>query len=500
MTTKARILEWPAASADALPTALWDAAGVAAATGGVARGADCFVANVATDSREIEQGGLFFAMRGEAMDGHKFLATARERGASLAVVERPVDMPHVLVKDSFVALQALGAAARARVLPEARIIGVTGSVGKTSVKEAIFAALNRASRGLGHRSVKSYNNHVGVPLSLARMPARTLYGIFEMGMNHAGEIRELTAQVRPHVAVVTNIAPAHIENLGSEEAIADAKAEIFEGLVEGGTAVIPADSPHYERLKAAAEARGAKVLSFGRAPFADVRLLDALNSPGYGGRGGGSLVTADLGDIRLCYMVSTPGEHWVMNSLAVMAVVRAVGADFGSAGLAMAELEGLVGRGEQTLVGTPDGGKALVIDESYNANPASMRSTLAVLKDEKATRRIAVLGAMKELGDFGPALHAQLLAPVAEAGVDFALLVGAEMAALAEELGKSPVSALGKPIAFAHCQTTDEAIAHLAALGLADGDAILVKGSNSVGLGRLVSALVAVPAPKSDRR
>lgn len=498
-TNKARVIEWPAESADALPTALWDAAGVAAATGGTTR-ADCFIANVATDSREIEQGGLFFALQGEAMDGHKFLTAAREKGATLAVVERVVDMPHVLVKDSFEALKALGAAARARIVPEAKIIGVTGSVGKTSVKEAIHAVLNRASRGLAHRSVKSYNNHVGVPLSMARMPARTLYGIFEMGMNHAGEISALTAQVRPHVAVVTNIAPAHIENLGSEEAIADAKAEIFEGLVEGGTAVIPADSPHYERLKAAAEARGAKVLSFGRARHADVRLLDALTAPGYGGRSGGSLVTADLGDIRLCYTVSAPGEHWVMNSLAVMAVVRAVGADFGSAGLAMAELEGLVGRGARTEIATPDGGTALMIDESYNANPASMRSTLAMLRDETVRRRIAVLGAMKELGDFAPALHAQLLEPIADAGVDFALLVGPEMAALAQELGTSPTSALGKPIGFAHCQNADEAIARLAAFGLANGDAVLVKGSNSVGLGKLVTALADGTALKSDRR
>jgi UDP-N-acetylmuramoyl-tripeptide--D-alanyl-D-alanine ligase len=499
MTNKARILDWPTDPADALPTALWSAAEVAAATGG-RTSAECFIANVATDSREIEEGGLFFAMRGEAMDGHRFLPVARERGASLAVVERPVDMPHVLVEDSFAALRALGAAARARVLPEARIIGVTGSVGKTSVKEAIFAALDRSSRGAAHRSVKSYNNHVGVPLSLARMPARTLYGIFEMGMNHAGEISGLTAQVRPHVAVITTIAPAHIENLGSEEAIADAKAEIFEGLVEGGTAIIPADSPHFARLKAAAQARGASILSFGRSPHADVRLLDALPAPGYDGRSGGSLVTADLGDIRLCYTVAAPGEHWVINSLMVMAVVRAVGADFGAAGLAMAELEGLAGRGARSRITTPDGGTALLMDESYNANPASMRSTLAVLQAENARRRIAVLGAMKELGDFGPALHAQLLAPVAEAKVDFALLVGPDMAALAAELGKSPVSALGKPIAFAHCQTTDEAIARLAAFGLADGDAVLVKGSNSVGLGRLVSALVAGAAPQSDRR
>ena len=251
------------------------------------------------------------------MDGHRFVDAAFAKGATAAVVDRPVDGPHVLVKDTTRALQLLAKAARERT--DATVIGVTGSVGKTSVKEALFAALDRSSRGRAHRSVKSYNNHVGVPLSLARMPARTKYGVFEMGMNHAGEIDALTRQVRPHVAVITTIAPAHIENLGSEEAIADAKAEIFAGLEPGGTAVIPADSPHFARLRAAAEKAGAKVVSFGRAASADVRLLDAVAAPG-----GGSLVTADMGDRRLCYTVASPGEHWVTNSLAVMAAARAL--------------------------------------------------------------------------------------------------------------------------------------------------------------------------------
>ena len=490
-TKKARIMAWPANPADNLPQPLWTIEEVAKATGGKVGGAPAngLLSNVATDSREIVDGGLFFAMQGEAMDGHRFIPTAFERGAGAAIVERSVEQPHVLVKDSFAALQALAAAARARVAPEARIIGVTGSVGKTSVKEAIFAVLDRCSMGRAHRSVKSYNNHVGVPLSLSRMPASALYGIFEMGMNHAGEIAALTAQVRPHVAVITTIAPAHIENLGSEEAIADAKAEIFGGLMPGGTAVIPSDSPYCERLRAAAEALGAKVLTFGRAAGSDVRLLDALPAPAYDGRAGGSLVTADLGDIRLCYTVGAPGEHWVTNSLAVMAVVRAVGGDFGAAGLALAELEGLAGRGARMDIATPDGGKALLIDESYNANPASMRSTLTMLGQAQARRRVAVLGAMKELGDFAPRLHAGLAEPIAQAKVDFAVLVGAEMAALAAELGKSTYSVLGKPIAFAHCQSVDEAQKALAGFGLAGGDAVLVKGSNSVGLGALVKAL-----------
>jgi UDP-N-acetylmuramoyl-tripeptide--D-alanyl-D-alanine ligase len=484
----ARIMDWPAWAEDEAPRVLWSAVEVAAATGGKAS-ADFLITNTATDSREITDGGLFFAMRGEAMDGHKFVTKAFQMGASAAVVEKPIKRPHILVPDSFAALQALGQAARDRVAADTRIIGVTGSVGKTSVKEAIYAALDRSSLGLAHRSVKSYNNHVGVPLSLARMPGHVRYGIFEMGMNHAGEISALTKQVRPHVAVITAIAPAHIENLGSEEAIVAAKAEIFEALeafegAPGGVAIIPADSPHVEQLREAAQARGSRVLTFGRAVGADVRLLDALP-----GMLGGTLITADLGDCRMCYTVSAPGDHWVLNSLAVMAVVRAVGGDLGAAGLALADMPGLAGRGERSQIMTRDGGTALVIDESYNANPASMRSTLEVLAQAKAKRRIAVLGAMKELGEFAPKLHAELAEPIMAAGVDFAVLVGPEMAALAQELGKSTKAALGKGLTFAHCANVDEARAALTDFGLVGEDAVLVKGSNSVGLGALVAWL-----------
>ncbi|MGN6497218.1 MAG: UDP-N-acetylmuramoyl-tripeptide--D-alanyl-D-alanine ligase [Tsuneonella sp.] len=476
------ILRWPADRRDALGLALWDADAIAAATGGAASGAfQC--AGVEIDSRDVRSGDLFVALKGEATDGHKFLAKAFANGAAAALVSEPIDAPHVLVEDTTRALVALGAAAGERA--QARRIGVTGSVGKTGVKEAIFAALDRTSRGHAHRSVRSYNNHVGVPLSLARMPARSRYGVFEMGMNHAGEIAALTGQVRPHVAVITTIAPAHIENLGSEEAIADAKAEIFGGLVEGGTAVIPADSPHFERLRVHALAAGARVLSFGRARHADVRLLDAIPSAN-----GGSLVTADLGATRVCYSVAEPGEHWVANSLAVMAAVSACGGDLGAAGLALAEMGGLKGRGARHRIAAP-GGHALLIDESYNANPASMRATLRQLGQTPATRRVAVLGAMKELGDFAPGFHAQLAEPLGEAQVDFAVLVGEEMLPLARELGKGGALPLGKAVAFAHCDSPAGAISALEEYGLTAGDALLVKGSNSVGLNRLVAHFTA---------
>ncbi|GGC25495.1 UDP-N-acetylmuramoyl-tripeptide--D-alanyl-D-alanine ligase [Novosphingobium marinum] len=480
MGAQVRVLDWPTSLEDLNGTALWDAVAIARAVRGTAN-AQFQASGVEIDSRDVVPGDLFFALKGESTDGHRFLQGAFEKGAAAAVVDRPVDYPHVLVRDTNAALEALAKAARER--SAARIVGVTGSVGKTGVKEALFLALDRSSRGAAHRSVKSYNNHVGVPLSLARMSSRAKFGVFEMGMNHAGEISALTAQVRPHVALVTTVAPAHIENLGSEEAIADAKAEIFEGLEPGGVAIIPADNRHCARLKAAAEARGAQIVSFGAASHADVRLLDAVDAPG-----GGSLVTADMGDRRVCYTVSAPGEHWIANSLAVMAAVRAAGGDLGAAGVALGELPGLAGRGARTDIAAK-GGSAILIDESYNANPASMRATLAQLGQTPARRRIAVLGAMKELGDFTPSFHAALADPIAEADVDFVVLVGDEMAALAEELGKPERSALGKALRFAHCADVEQAGQAVREFGLERGDAILVKGSNSVGLSALVTSL-----------
>jgi UDP-N-acetylmuramoyl-tripeptide--D-alanyl-D-alanine ligase len=470
---------WPVTARDVLPLALWSAAEIEQATGGVASH-DFQASGVEMDSRDVKPGDVFVALIGEAMDGHKFIAKAFEKGAVAAITDRTVDYPHVLVGDTTAALHALARAARDRAVDATRI-AVTGSVGKTGVKEAIFSCLDRASRGAAHRSVRSYNNHVGVPLSLARMCARSRFGVFEMGMNHAGEIAPLTDHVRPHVALITTIAPAHIENLGSLEAIADEKAQIFTGLVPGGTAIIPADADHADRLIAQAAACGAKVITFGRAKNADVRLLDAIPAAG-----GGSLVTADLGDIRLCYTIAEPGEHWIVNSLGVMAAVRAAGGDLASAGLALAEMGGMKGRGARHTLSIA-GGAALLIDESYNANPASMRATLSALAATPATRRLAVLGSMKELGDFADAFHRQLAEPILEAGVTHAVLVGAEMLSLADELGKAVTPALGKGPSFTHCETPAEAIAALEQFGLAHGDAVLVKGSNSVGLGRLVT-------------
>ena len=452
-------------------TPLWTSQAIEHATGGVAS-APFAVSGVAFDSREVGPGDLFVAMKGESADGHRFADQAFAQGATGAIVSTPVDHPHILVADTARALEALGVASRARM--KGKVIGVTGSVGKTGTKEALFQALDRAEPGTVHRSIKSYNNHVGVPLSLARMPAASSHGVFEMGMNHAGELSALTRFVRPHVAIVTAIAPAHIEFFGSEEAIARAKAEIFEGLEPGGTAIIPYDSPHVATLYNHAERHAARILTFGRGDGADVRATEAVAAPG-----GGSLVTARLPEAELCFTVSAPGDHWVSNALAVLAAVEAVGGDLGAAGLALAEMPGLPGRGERLRVKAP-GGEALLIDESYNANPLSMAATLRQLGREQADRRIAVLGAMRELGDQGAALHAGLAPLLAEGRVDFAILVGAEMAPLAD--------ALDGRTGFVHVDDRDAATQALRA-EMRGGDAILVKGSNGVGLSRLVAAL-----------
>jgi UDP-N-acetylmuramoyl-tripeptide--D-alanyl-D-alanine ligase len=449
---------------------LWSHEKLLAAVGGTASGT--FDAQgVAFDSREIGQGDLFFAMKGEETDGHLFADKAFANGASGAIVSEAIVHPHILVDDTMEALNALGRASRARVA--GKIIGVTGSAGKTGTKEALYSALDRSSRGHAHRSVKSYNNHVGVPLSLSRMPRDTQYGVLEMGMNHVGELRELAQLVRPHVAVVTTIAPAHIGFFKDEAEIADAKAEIFEGLMPGGTAIIPADSPHYPRLRAAAAKHTDNIVSFGFSPNANVRVLDHVAAAD-----GGSLITAQLPTGALCFTLSQPGKHWIANSMAVLAVVEAVGGDLAAAGLAMAE------RGARHQISV-NGGTALLIDESYNANPASMAATIGELGNTGVGRHIAVLGAMKELGHKSDEYHVALATCLAAAKVDFAIFVGEEMQILAQELK----AGLEGPAEFAHCATAREAL-DLLKSNLRDSDTILVKGSNSIGLSSVVKALV----------
>ncbi|WP_066549052.1 MULTISPECIES: UDP-N-acetylmuramoyl-tripeptide--D-alanyl-D-alanine ligase [unclassified Sphingomonas] len=455
-------------------TPLWTSAEIAAATGGTAN-ADFVVSGVTFDSREVGPGDLFVALRGATTDGHRFLDQARAQGAAGALVGADWDGPQVRVADTMAALEALAQASRARMA--GRVIGVTGSVGKTGTKEALFAALDRSSPGEVHRSVKSYNNHTGVPLSLARMPRAMRFGVFEMGMNHAGELSALTRIVRPHCALITAIAPAHIEFFKDESGIADAKAEIFEGLEPGGTAIVPFDSVHYPRLRAAAERYAGRVVSFGSGAGADVRALESMRT-----RTGGTYLSARVGTHEVNLTLAQPGGHWVSNALCVLAAVDAVGGDLGLAALALGELGGLAGRGERTRIDLGAGDPVLLIDESYNANPASMRATLAVLGEEAAARRIVVLGDMRELGADSPGYHAALAEPMVAAGVDFALLVGPEMAALA--------SALEGRVDFVHVADAASARERVVAL-VRPGDAVLVKGSNGIGLAAVVTALKA---------
>lgn len=422
---------------------------------------------VTFDSREVIGGELFVAMRGEQVDGHRFLEQAAQRGAAGFLVEHPVAHPHVRVADSFEALRLLGQASRGRV--DATIVGVTGSVGKTGTKEALRQVFERMAPGRTHASVKSYNNHTGVPLSLARMPASSRYAVFEMGMNHAGEIAELTRQVHPDVAAITWVAGVHLEHFPDGEAgIARAKAEIFEGVPQGGWAVIPADTPHTALLRQAAAARDLRQLSFGWAAEADVRVLRADI-----GADGSELVASVCGEELHCH-VGLAGRHWINNALCVLATVRAAGGDLGEAGLALGALRPLAGRGARVTIAVADG-TATILDESYNANPASMAAALAVLRDTPAKRRLAVLGAMRELGGASDALHAGLAPPILDAGIAELALVGAEMEALRLD-------------GATHLVDGDAALLW-ARSTLRDGDVLLVKGSNSVGLGKLVLAL-----------
>jgi UDP-N-acetylmuramoyl-tripeptide--D-alanyl-D-alanine ligase len=458
-------------------TALWTSDEIVAATGGTLHGEPFEVSGVTFDSREVEHGWLFVAMPGTVADGHDYVARAFAAGAAGALVSKPVEGPHILVADVPKALTDLAIASRNRC--GGTIVGVTGSVGKTSSKEALYVALGRYARGRVHRSVKSYNNHTGVPLSLARMPRDSEFAVLEMGMNAKGEIAALTRLVRPHVAMVTTIASAHIEHLGSMEAIADAKAEIFEGLEPGGIAILPEDTPYRDRLVKAARKHAARTITFGHGE-ADVSVVHAVRS-----EQGGSLVTARLTESELTYTIAQRGDHWVTNSLAVLAAVEAVGADLAIAGLALADMSGLKGRGERHRIAI-DGGDYLLIDESYNANPASMAATLKALGEERdVQRRIAVLGPMRELGGHAEDLHAGLAPAVIEAKVDQLILVGEDMRPLE--------AALNGAVPVTRADDVDAACDALAKL-VRPGDAVLVKASNSIGLAKLVDHMVREPA------
>ncbi len=462
-----------------MTTPLWTRDEIVAATGAAVRGGFSAANGASIDTRTVAPGDLFFAITGEARDGHDFVRDALSKGAAAAVisVERAAEFrdagPHLVVPDVLQAMRELGIAARRRT--SARIVAITGSVGKTGTKEAMRLALS--SQGATHASVASYNNHWGVPLTLARMPRNSDFGIFEIGMNHEGEIRPLTALVRPHVAIVTTIEPVHIEFFRSIWSIADAKGEIFSGMETGGTAVLNRDSPYFERLFAHAMASAAgRVVSFGENAAADVRAERIITKPDQ------SIVEARVFGEPVIYRIGTAGRHIALNSLSVLCAAHALGADLAAAALAFVELKPPVGRGERTMLCLTDG-EALLIDESYNANPASMRAALATLGSvelARRARRIAVLGDMRELGPAGPALHQELAEAVEANKVDVIFAAGTLMGHLIERLPQARVAA--------HTNTSAELVEAVCA-AVRPGDAVMVKGSLSMQMGLVVKAL-----------
>jgi UDP-N-acetylmuramoyl-tripeptide--D-alanyl-D-alanine ligase len=460
---------------------LWTLDAMASAMGAERQGAlPDAVHGLSIDSRTVLSAEAFFAITGDSRDGHDFVKAALAAGAALAVVaasrrqEFPPDAPLLIVPDVLEGLRALARAARAR--SDAKVIGVTGSVGKTSTKEALRLALGR--EGETHASIASYNNHWGVPLSLARCPQSARFAVFEIGMSAPGEIEPLTRLVRPHVAIVTTVEPVHLEFFRSVAAIADAKGEIFAGLEPGGAAVINADNPHYARLRRHAKAAGAgRIVAFGARARSDARLLKYSLQPDC------STAHARILGADVTYKIGAPGYHLVVNSLAVLAAVSLVGGDLALAALALAELAPAAGRGSRITLAVNGGGTALLIDESYNANPASMRAALALLGQARMGprgRRVAVLGDMLELGAKGPALHADLLAPIVANAVDLVFCAGPLMQNLWEAL---PSERRGGYADTAAALESDIVAA------IRPGDAIMVKGSFGSKMGPLVKAL-----------
>ena len=436
------------------------------------------VAGISIDSRTLAKSDAFFAIQGENRDGHEFVGGALKAGAGLAVVARGQEQrfsgaPLLIIPDVLEGLRDLARAARARL--HARVVAVTGSVGKTGTKEALRLALS--ANGETHASVSSYNNHWGVPLSLARCLESVKYAVFEIGMNHAGEITPLTKLVRPQVAIITTIEPVHLEYFGSLEKIADAKAEIFAGIEKGGATVLNRDNGQYERLVAAAETAGVgRIVSFGAHDGADARLLRVSL------QADSSTIEARILGQPVTYRLGVPGRHLVLNSLAALAAASLVGADLALAALALNNLKPARGRGARTLLTVP-GGAVLLIDESYNANPASMRAAIALLGQAEVGdcgRRIAVLGDMLELGPTGAQLHGAIAEAVEAAKIDLVYCSGPLMRALWEALPSRVRGGYAETAAGLETTVLD---------AIRAGDAVMVKGSLGSKMGPIVRAL-----------
>ncbi|MGF1640835.1 MAG: UDP-N-acetylmuramoylalanyl-D-glutamyl-2,6-diaminopimelate--D-alanyl-D-alanine ligase [Rhodospirillales bacterium] len=459
---------------------LWTAAETAAATGGDGGTASWAAGGVSIDTRTLAPGDLFVAILGPRFDGHAFVAEAFGRGAVAAVVSRgpadvPAGAPLLVVRDTLRALEDLGRCARVR--SRARIVGVTGSVGKTGVKEALNTVLSAQAPTAA--TAGNLNNHWGLPLSLARLPREAAFGVFEMGMNHPGELDRLTRLARPHVAVITTVDAVHKQFFASIEAIADAKAEIFRGVEPGGAAVLNRDNGQFARLAAVATAHGVRIVGFGRHDHSTVRLVSAVQDDG------GASVEASVEGRIVDYRINVPGRHWIANSLCVLAAVLAAGADVDAAAAALARVVPAKGRGQRFAV-TLAGGRFEVIDDSYNASPVSMAAAFDVLgraRPGPGGRRLAMLGDMLELGEDSASLHAALAGPLAANGIDLVFTAGAAMAHLAEAL----------PAAMCGGHAPDSrALVAFATAAVRAGDVVTVKGSAGSRMGLIVEALRAL--------
>ena len=450
---------------------LWSAEEMVRATGGRLAGEAFAVSGVSIDTRTLTPGDLFVALVGER-DGHEFAAQARAAGAVATLASRPVDGPYVLVDDTLKALEALAVAARDRA-PGALRAAVTGSVGKTSVTQAVAAGL--ALAGPSHHSVKSYNNHIGVPLTLARMPPAARRAVFEVGMNHAGEITPLSRMIRPHVAAVTTVGPVHTEAFADGEAgVARAKAEVFDGLAPGGLAVLNADNRWFDFLKAEAERAGARTAVFGSQETCDAQLISFTPAED------GARVEARLHGEALAFRLRQSGPHWGLNSLCVLLMLEALGVDLDTALAGLAAFAPLDGRGAERRVAVA-GGAFTLIDESYNANPVSMSAALRSLGARPTKgRRIVALTDMLELGPKSADFHADIALAVEEARVDLVFCAGPLMRSLWDAL---------PPTRRGGYAETAEPLAPLVARAVEPGDLVMVKGSKGSKAAAVAAAL-----------
>ena len=460
---------------------LWTSDEICAATGGLLQGASFEATGVSIDTRSLEPGDLFVALRGER-EGFVYARDAFAKGAAGALTYQTVEGPHIEVDDTLIALERMGVTARIR--SDALRGAVTGSVGKTSVTQAIKAALELA--GPAHGSVKSYNNHFGVPLTLARMPQATRRAVFEIGMNHSGEIEPLARMVAPHAACITTIGPVHIENFEDGEAgVARAKGEIFSGVLPGGVAVLNADDAWFGLLGDMARQAGARIESFGQGDGCTARLT------GFEPHAGGAVVRARFDGRDIDFTIAQSGAHWGANSLCALLMLRALDVDLETAFQALARFGPLQGRGLESQVALPGGGALTLMDESYNANPMSMRAAFAALGAHEAVgRRIAVLTDMLELGADAAQRHAELAEPLETAGADLVFCAGPLMRGLHEAL---PGAMRGGWAASA-ADLAPEVLAAVKA-----GDVVMVKGSNGSRAGLIAQALASMGTPAAGQ-